>query len=98
MAGLYEGSMHPGNEDQGRSGGVVKNLLRQVPGLVYAVRCSRSFIPSLFACSRTLFNLLRVFIRDLAWNESVMCVAELYLRRDYAYHKSRLCEEVDACP
>jgi len=98
MAGLYEVSMHPGNEDQGRSGGVVKNLLRQVPGLVYAVRCSRSFIPSLLACSRTLFNLLRVFIRDLAFNESVMCFAESYLRRYYAYHTSRLWEGVDARP
>ena len=79
MAGLYEGSMHPGNEDQGRSGGVVKNFLRQVPGLVYAVRCSRSFFSSLGA-----------LVRQLTFNEPVMRFAESYLRRYYAYHTSRL--------
>jgi len=79
MAGLYEGSMHPGNEDQGRSGGVVKNLLRQVPVLVWAVRRSRSFFSSLGA-----------LIRQLTFNEPVMRFAESYLRRYYAYHTSRL--------
>jgi len=71
--------MHPGNEDQGRSGGVVKNLLRQVPGLVYAVRRSRSFFSSLGA-----------LVRQLTFNEPVMRFAESYLRRYYAYHTYRL--------
>src|SRR3989442_390916 len=79
MAGLYEGSMHPGNEDQGRSGGVVKNLLRQVPGLVWAVRRSRSFFSSLGA-----------LVRQLTFNEPAMRFAESFLRRYYDYHTYRL--------
>jgi 2-polyprenyl-3-methyl-5-hydroxy-6-metoxy-1,4-benzoquinol methylase len=76
----------------------VKNLLKQVPVLVWAVRRSRSFFSSLLVDSRSLFTSLEVFVRQLTFNEPVMRFAESYLRRYYAFHTSRLWEGVDARP
>mgnify|MGYP001572207216 FL=1 len=79
--------MHQGREGQGHMGGRVKNLLRSVPILVWAVRCSRS-----------LFTSLGAFARQLTFNEPAMRCVESYLRRYYAYRTSRLWEGVDARP